>query len=274
MALSLCVLMASFNRRAQTMRCLQALFASSGLGELRLHVILVDDGSSDGTAQAVTQAYPEVQLLRADGTLYWCRAMHLAFAQALKIGFDHYLWLNDDTLVQPDALQRLLACDQGTAPVIVAGSAVDAQTGQPSYGGHRRISRWRLTSWRLVPAGPQAQSIDIFDGNLVLINAAAAARVGNLDPAFEHAMGDTDYALRALRLGIAVRLAPGVLATCTANRWQGSFLDPALPRRERWRLMQDRKGLPWRSWLHFVRRHTGPWWPGYFVWPYLKVMAK
>lgn len=34
-----------------------------------------------------------------------------------------------------------------------------------------------------------------------------------------------------------------------------------------------RKGLPWRSWLIFTRRHTGVMWPLYFAWPYAKLLV-
>jgi hypothetical protein len=38
--------------------------------------------------------------------------------------------------------------------------------------------------------------------------------------------------------------------------------------------MMHRKGLPWRSWLHFTRRHMGWNWPLYFAWPYAKLCAQ
>jgi GT2 family glycosyltransferase len=274
---TVCALLASHNRREQTLACLQALQASRGLRGLGLSAVLVDDGSTDGTADAVLAAFPWVQVIRADGSLYWCRAMHRAFAHALRESHAHYLWLNDDTVVSPDALVTLLATARERRgalghPVIVAGSTADQASGRPSYGGGVRAVRWRLTSWQPLPPADRPQRVEVMDGNLVLIPAETAERVGNLDPVFEHAMGDYDYALRAQRQGVQVWLAPGVLAHCAPNPQAGSFHDPQLPTGRRWRALVDRKGLPWRSWLHFTRRHTGPWWPLYFVWPYLRVL--
>jgi GT2 family glycosyltransferase len=274
---SLCVFSTCHNRCAKTLECLRALEASVGLEAISLSVILVDDGSTDGTAQAVTAEFPRVRVIAADGSLFWCRGMHRAFAEALREGHDYYLWLNDDTLLQPDAIARLVACEheRRTAcgrPVIVTGSTVDGRTGEPTYGGEARFSRWRRTAWRLVPPAETPRRVETMDGNLVLISAAAADRVGNLDPAFEHAMADFDYGLRANAAGVEIWLAPQVHATCSANPVQGTFQDASLNLRARWRHFLSRKALPWRSWLRFTRRHAGLFWPLFFTWPYVRVV--
>ncbi len=278
-----CAVIASHNRRVLTLDSLQALQSGVHAGQARLCAVLVDDGSRDGTAEAVESTFPWVKVVRAAGDLYWCRAMHRAVAEA-QAGVTvagrpptHFLWLNDDTRLRPSALSTLLdtACERRAAlgkPVIVVGTAADPRTGQPSYGGGRRAARWRRTSWRLVAPAAHAQEVEVMDGNVVLLPADVIARVGNLDAAFEHAMGDYDYALRARQLGVPVWLAPGILADCAANPRSGGFRDPALPWRARWRAAMDRKGLPWRSWLRFTRRHTGLLWPVFFVWPYLRVL--
>lgn len=272
-----CALLCCHNRRAQTLACLRALQASTGLAHVTLSAVLVDDGSRDGTAEAVAQAFPWVQVVRADGSLFWCRSMHLAVAQAQGQRHDFYLWLNDDTLVQPDAVARLLDTAKtcaaiASSAVIVVGSTVDAHSAALTYGGRRRVSAWQRTRWELLAPSDTAQTIDTMDGNLVLVNAAAATLVGNLDPAFEHAMGDHDYALRARALGVGVWLAAGVHATCPVNSAQGGFNDAALSLRQRWRHMMSRKGLPWRSWARFTRRHAGPLWWVFFAWPYVRVL--
>jgi GT2 family glycosyltransferase len=274
-ALSICVLFTCFNRRETTLSCLRALTNSTGLDDFQLSAVLVDDGSTDGTADAVCAEFPWVEVVRSQKALFWCRGMHSAFEKAMLRGFDYYLWLNDDTLLIPDSLSRLLSCQQlvrpqSDAPVIVVGSSVDAATGTLNYGGQRQPSR--LVKFRVERVEPQdyPQKCDALTGNIVLIPADAASTVGNLDPSFEHAMGDTDYGLRARKLGVQLWLAPGVHGHCSANPIANSFQDTTLPLRQRWRLMMHRKGLPWRSWMIFTRRHMGVIWPLYFLWPYLK----
>ena len=276
---SVCALLTCFNRRDQTLECLRALAANTGLEQVKLSVVLVDDGSTDGTAQAVRAEFPWVDVTTSDGSLFWCRGMHLAFDIALQRGFDHYLWLNDDTVLRRDSLAGLLACEaqlrQGTdSPLIVVGSTVDPVTGACTYGGERQPSRLRSLRVERIAPTSAPQRCDTLTGNIVLIPARAAQRVGNLDPRFEHAMGDTDYALRARRLGVELWIAPHVHGICAPNPLAGTYRDQSLPAAIRWKRMLDRKGLPWRSWLTFTRRHMSVMWPLYFVWPYAKLWVE
>lgn len=273
----LAVIMTSHNRREKTMDCLKALSASRYLVNVELNAVLADDGSTDGTTDAVEQANPWVRVVHGDGSLFWCKGMHRAFETALQQGFDYYLWLNDDTMLYEDALSRLFDCavTQRTAtdkPVIVVGSTMDEQTGELSYGGERRATWWLRTRFVKIQPGERAQSCESMNGNIVLISAESARLVGNLDPAFEHAMGDTDYALRANKLGVGVWVAPGVHGTCADNAVSHTFKDANLPLTKRWKQMLGRKGLPWRSWWVLTRRHAGIFWPLYFIWPYARTV--
>jgi GT2 family glycosyltransferase len=274
----LAVLMTCYNRKQKTLACLQSLVASQGIDHLELNVVLVDDGSTDGTVDAVAAAFPWVRVDRGDGSLFWCRGMHRAFDLALRDEYDFYLWLNDDTQLYPDALSRLLKeavelrAQQGR-PVILVGSTVDEASGNLTYGGVRRASWWQpLTLVKVMP-GEQPQACDTMNGNIVLIPAEAAHIVGNLDPIFEHAMGDTDYGFRAVQLGVALWVAAGVHGTCGLNPVKGTFSDRTLSLPKRWRLMLGRKVLPWRSWWRMTSKHAGPLWPIYFVWPYIKLVV-
>lgn len=276
---SVCALLTCFNRRETTLECLRALRASVGLKHATLHAVLVDDGSTDGTAQAVGAEFPWVEVVVSAGSLFWCRGMHLAFDTALRTGFDHYLWLNDDTVLQPDGLAGLLACGaklrgRTEAPLIVVGNTVDPITGAHTYGGERQPSRLKPFRVERIAPASEPQACDTLTGNIVLIPARAAALVGNLDPTFEHAMGDTDYGLRARLRGVELWVAPRVHGSCSHNPVTGTYMDDSLPLATRWKHMLHRKGLPWRSWLTFTRRHMGVMWPLYFLWPYAKLLAR
>jgi GT2 family glycosyltransferase len=275
----LCVLLTCFNRRANTLACLQALQDNSDLKGVELSAVLVDDGSRDGTATEVRERFSWARVIVNDGPpLFWCRGMHRALAEASKESYDFYLLLNDDTLLATDAIARLLACAQELRlntghPLLVVGSTNDAITGVQTYGGQRQVSMTRPTTFKRVPPTDAPQRLDTFNGNVVLLPADVVAKVGNLDSAFEHAMGDIDYGLRARRAGVELWLAPGYHGSCSNNPASGTFNDASQGPRSRWRHMLSRKGLPWRSWLHFTRRHCGLLWPVYFVWPYARTMT-
>ena len=88
----LCVVLTCFNRKEKTLACFKAL-ASNQLGDsLELAAVVVDDGSTDGTAEALVAEFPWVQVVRSPGNLYWARGMHQAVQVAMQSDYDFYLW--------------------------------------------------------------------------------------------------------------------------------------------------------------------------------------
>ena len=183
-------------------------------------------------------------------------------ARASGQNFDFYLWLNDDVELAPDTLAMLVADADATAArgsaVIVAAATSDPVSGAISYGAHRRASAARPLRLRLVTPTGAPVAADTISGNIVLVSAAAAARLGNLSQVFQHIYGDLDYGFRARQAGIPLVLASRVGGSCAANGVAGSSLDPGLskPARLARRLCEDR-GIHARDWRRFVRLHGG-----------------
>ncbi len=180
-------------------------------------------------------------------------------------------------MIVEDAIERLLRQSvelqkSEGKPVIVVGATAERGSQQVTYGGRVARSRWKRFNYELVWSDKEPVPCDVMEGNCVLIAREVAMHVRNLDPTFEHAMGDTDYALRARRAGFKVYVGTGIVGHCSINPLRGTYFDRSLPFRTRWRLALSRKGLPVRSWLHFTRRHGGILWPLYFSSPYAKLI--
>lgn len=266
-----------FNRKPMTLRCLRALYASAHQATIDLEMIVVDDASTDGTADAIRAEFPQVEIITGSGALFWNRGMHIGFGAAMARPADHYLWINDDSELVEDALGRMVAEEALLAqrmgrPVVIVGSMAEPATGEITYGGRVSRSLLRKFKYDLVWNAAEPVRCDAINGNCVLIPREIALKVGNLDPVFEHAMGDTDYGLRARAEGFECFVSAGVIGYCSENLEIGTHFDDSLPFRKRWRLMLGRKGLPVRSWLHFTRKHGGWLWPMYFCWPYARML--
>jgi GT2 family glycosyltransferase len=269
--LRIAAIMAVHNRRDLTLACLESLRAQH-LPDGTLDVFVLDDASTDGTAAAVLERYPEVRLLRGDGQQYWNGGMRRAFGEAMASDYDYYLWMNDDTELDDGVLARLLATERelrerSNAPVIVAGTTRHPDTGELTYGGQVRRSRWRPLAWTLVQPGAEPRSSETMNGNTVLIPRSVVQRIGNIDPAYVQQMGDLDYGLRARDAGCEVWIAPGTVGTCASHPERRTDVQPL--RRELARLWSVKELAP-RPWLVFTRRWAGPLWPIYWASPYLR----
>ena len=256
-AFRLAVLMACHNRRETTLRCLEALFAQEGLPPgFQSEVFLVDDGSTDGTSDAVRERFPHVFVIQGDGNLYWNRGMIRAWDEAAKQGYDHYLWLNDDTTLLPGALVTLLDGSQRQNDwCIICGAARSRKTGALTYSGY--IMKKRNQDIRaLVPNG-DFQPCDFFNGNTVLVPRSVHEALGGLDPFFHHGIGDFDFGLRARKCGIPSLVTPEAVAYCEKSSALPRWRDPMISFRERWRHFRAPAGPDaWRCCV-FEARHRG-----------------
>jgi GT2 family glycosyltransferase len=270
-------LMTSHNRRDVTMSSLESLFSQENVERLELVVFLVDDGSTDGTAEAVTARFPQVRLLRGDGSLFWNGGTRKAFEAAMQEEYDAYLLFNDDSELYSDSLARIVTCSEERESLgehaIVTGSMRSPGTGERSYGGLRkRTSGLRMYFEPVMPDPSQALPCDTMNGNFALIPKSIARGIGNLEPTFTHKWGDFDYGLRATQANFAVVVAPGFHGECSKNSITTTYLDRSISRSERWERLMSPKGVPWREWLLYVRRHFGWRWPMYAVSPYIKTL--
>ena len=278
--MKLAILMTCYNRRAKTLACLEALYQQKLPSETEMSVFLVDDGSTDETGKEVRTEYPNVHVLQGTGHLYWNGGMRLAFSEAVKYDYDYYLWLNDDTLLYPHAIATLInvsqsLTEQGYKRAVVVGSTQDEETGALSYGGVVRASWWHPLKFREIEPGEEARPCLTMTGNCVLKPRDVAQTVGNLDPAFTHSTGDIDYGLRVRQQGGSVWIAPGYLGTCTYNPLRHQAWDePNLTLAERWKKINQPRGLPIQEWKIFSRRHAGVLWMFYWLLPYIRLVAQ
>jgi GT2 family glycosyltransferase len=272
------VLITSFNRRESTLKTLASLFHQQNPDDIEVSVFLVNDGCTDGTGEAVRAEFPGVRILQGDGTLFWNGGMRMAFAAALQESFDAYLFLNDDTMLYENALKCLIDCaetkSKASNPAIVVGSTRSPLTGEHSYGGfYLRGKGLGITLKKVPPSPSEIVECDTMNGNFVLIPRDIVEKVGNLDQRFRHQFADIDYGLRAKQAGFAVVIAPGYIADCSSNSPAGTWRDPGLSLRQRWKNLISPKGVPPREWFLFTRRHYGWRWIYYSLSPYTKTIV-
>src|SRR5688572_18018845 len=75
-----------------------------------LEVVIVDSGSTDGTADAIAERYPSVIVLHADSTLWWSAATNLGAREGLDRGARFIFTCNNDVVLDQDAITASVSC--------------------------------------------------------------------------------------------------------------------------------------------------------------------
>lgn len=268
---TVCVIMTVRNRRSLTLTSVRAALDEADHEKVSVSVVVVDDGSTDGTAEAVAAMdETRVCVVRGSGALFWAAGMALAEETALRQRPEYLLWLNDDVDLDDGFLPLLLEASRSHGDAVVVGATRDASSGATTYSGLRRHGAHPL-SFELVDPARRTIEVDAFNGNVVLVPREVSEALGGIDGAFAHAYADIDYGLRLRRSGHAAVLAAGTVGSCTRNSSAGTWTDPSLSVSERIRLLHSPKGAPARSGARFLRRHAGPTGLLFLVTPYLRI---
>lgn len=248
---TIAVIMTVHNRKEKTLLCLNKLYGQHMPENYNLEVWITDDGCTDGTREAVQADYPCVHVVDGDGKLYWNRGMRKAWEHAVEYKrYDFYLWLNDDTDLYEFAILELLKESEkhGEKCIIVGSCQYDDHRGV-SYGGY-------VNGKAVMPAG-DAIEVDYFNGNIVLVPDYVFQIIGNLDPYFSHGHGDSDYGIRAKRVGIKSFVVGKYLGECNRHSYLKRCWDPQVSFIERFRNLYHPTGYPPAEFFYFERKHEG-----------------
>lgn len=246
------VLLTCHNRKEKTISCLESLISSELTPDQILKIYLVDDGSTDGTYNAVKRHFPDVNIINGTGDLYWNQGMRLAWKYSIKKDVpDFFIWLNDDTFIYPFSLKHLFECyyeslSSWSKEAIVVGACRNSKGfDEYSYG-------LRRNKLKLIPNG-HIQYGNLLNGNLVLISRAIYERLGFLSNSYSHSFGDFDYGLRALENDFNLATTKIYVATCERNALS-KWCDPEISFPARWKNFHSKKGLNIKEYKVFKKR--------------------
>lgn len=105
---------------------------------------MVDDGSIDGTFEAITTEYPEVHLLRGTGDWWWTKSTNEGIKFAITMGADTILILNNDTIFNEDYLSKMVNMSRDNPEAIIGSLDITKEEPQRIFfSGVKRIIWWR-----------------------------------------------------------------------------------------------------------------------------------
>jgi GT2 family glycosyltransferase len=192
------------NRVQFTRACLRQFVEQSYLEKMTITV--VDDGSTDGTAEMLANEYPQVKVIKGDGNLWWTGAVAKAIDE-LQSEFgpdDYFLLVNNDTQLSVETVEMLVRESErlgraGVSPIALSGSqAISTGWGPktaPILNDFERQSAFFARSGNVI-------AVQSLFGRCSLFPVEILDAVRNYDAeTFPHYHGDTDFCLRARRAG-------------------------------------------------------------------------
>lgn len=235
---NLSVIIPVFNGINYTQKCLHKLFdLKTKLGNPGEHItiVVVDDGSTDGTTQWIMQNYPSVHLIQGDGSLWWSGGINKGVHYALKtLNSDYILWWNNDVFPREDYFEKLFSIIENHHEDVIIGSKIYVLDNDLVWGMGGKFDPVNGTRYMYGerqkdnPALQKPVEVDWFPGMGTTIHRSVFDTIGFLDEVnFPQYYGDSDFTLRAKAAGFRLIAFPDLVAsndnTNTGIKHNGSY---------------------------------------------------
>jgi len=194
------VVIANWNLRKELLECLGSLYETD---HPHMHVIVVDNNSSDDSVASVERQFPQTQLVRRSENGGYAVALNDGIRAGAALDPDFYLILNNDTLVPPDTVGKLVRVMLSDERVAIAAPKIiyhDHPERIFSLGDH--IYPWLPLPLRVGrkafdrPAYSKTQEFDYLFGCAFLIRTQSLKEVGLFDTSFFMYYEDSDICRR------------------------------------------------------------------------------
>jgi GT2 family glycosyltransferase len=207
-----CIVVLNWNGADDTIACLESLSIS---GDPSVMVLVVDNGSTDGSADRIQRAFPETELLRLPCNIGYAAGNNAGFRRAMEMQAEMVVFLNNDTMAEGDFCTPLIRALEGnpevgiTVPKICyfhdpsriwyAGGEARLSTGLVRHVGIRRKDGAEFSR-----PGPTGYAT----GCCLAMRCIDFRRVGGFDERFGMYAEDVDLSLRVKAMGQSIEYVP------------------------------------------------------------------
>jgi GT2 family glycosyltransferase len=218
---SIAIVFPVFNGLHYTKSCLHSLFSEHHIEKRNadIFLVIVDDGSTDGSYDWIKQNYPQVKLLKGNGNLWWSGGINLAIKYAMnELKCDYILSWNNDIIANSDYFDNLISILSSQDHQTIIGSKI--------YHVHQKNIIWSMGGLFDVKSGfksligsaetdnamyEKITECDWLPGMGTITHNSVYKMIGMLDERnFPQYHGDSDFTLRAKKNGYRVIVHPAL----------------------------------------------------------------
>jgi N-acetylglucosaminyl-diphospho-decaprenol L-rhamnosyltransferase len=188
--------------------------------------IVIDDGSTDGSTALIREKFPEVQVLRGDGNLWWTGAINVGIRRAMLLGnaSDAILVINDDLEFEPNYLESLYRVWQSTPNTLVGSVLVDVNDPERIFRGGELVNRWtaksrHLNTGRKLGEFGKGYQVEVssLTGQGALVPIHVFRSIGLYDDKHFQQCGDTELPVRAKNRGYRLIVSYGAVVKARSD---------------------------------------------------------
>jgi len=210
------VIIPTFNRK-QCLKTVLNCLAKQVKGDYKLKIIVVVDGSSDGTIELLNSEFPEIEVILGNGQWWYTRCINEGIKRGLQLEADYILTLNDDVVFDENYISTLLKAAANSVKEAIVGS-VSYTMSSPhriTFSGIKEVIRWRLKEINYVRkfsiVDPNSltgvkPSVNL-SGRGMLIDSNIFKDIGMFDENLVQYGSDTDFSYRTFKKGYNVMIS-------------------------------------------------------------------
>ena len=195
------IITACHNRKKATEKMIKSLKKQT---YPNIHLILVDDGCTDGTGEMVMNEMPNATIIKGNGNLYWGGALHEAYKWIVsqKISDnDVVFFTNDDNVFSDTYLQDSLEHLKNNVRSLITGNGFSIQTGEQCDG----VSYCDLKTGEITLLGTEAEG-NLADTRSLMMWVKDLKNIGGFHPILlPHYLSDYEFVLRAAKKGYTMK---------------------------------------------------------------------
>jgi len=257
------VVLLNWNGLADTLDCIASLERSE---YSNLDVLVVDNGSVENPTTAVQRLHPDVRVVRVQQNIGFTGGNNLGIQQALTAGADYVLLLNNDTVVAPDCISKMVSALEGDSrigagnPKIYffqpedhlwfAGGDFSLWTGITKHRGRGERNNGKFD---------RPTAMTFATGCAFFVRVSALKTVGMLDDRLFIYCEDVDLSLRLRQAGYECRYIPEAVA------WHKEGMDTKRNRGQQFRIRLSARNLLLVVWKHAKWYHYLAFLPNFLI---------
>ncbi|MFA6216194.1 MAG: glycosyltransferase family 2 protein [Candidatus Omnitrophota bacterium] len=218
------IIILNWNGKVDTLECLESVFQ---IDYSNFQVILVDNGSTDGSLQAIRARFKDAVIIENKENKGFCVANNIGIQYALKYGTEYFLVLNNDTVVEPAIIHDLRNVLGERSQVSVVSPLIAYYDDRQKMQFSGTQIDWgngdlcRQYEWEYIVSQKGLLEIDFASWCAIFFKREAIDRIGLLDEDFFAYYEDVEWGVRGAKLGIKSFLYPKILVYHKGSRATG-----------------------------------------------------